>query len=66
MFNFDKFVNLLYLDAFLLTKDILPCECSDSPFVGKYHDHIITSALHITNNSILRNIFCKGANIQGA
>ena len=40
-FNFYKFVNNLDLDLFLTNPDSLPCQCNNSPFVDKYHKHII-------------------------
>ena len=44
-FNFNKFVNNLDLDLFLTNPDSLPCKCNNSPFVDKYHKHIVTSDL---------------------
>ena len=38
-FNFNKFVNNLDLDSFLTKPDSLPCKCSNSPFVDRYHKH---------------------------
>ena len=60
MFSVNKFVNSQHLDTFLSNLGILPCDCVNSSFVDKYHSHIITGNLRIINNSIRRNIFCKG------
>ena len=56
VFNFNKFVNLLYLNGFLSNSDNLPCECANSPLVYKY---IITGDLHTINDNSSRNTFCK-------
>lgn len=60
IFNFNKFVNSLNLDEFLVNPNILPCECDNSPFVDKHHKHIISGDLRIISNNVLRKIFTKG------
>ena len=59
-FNFNKFVNNLDLDLFLTNPDSLPCKCNNSPFVDKYHKHIVTGDLRIIKNNALRKLFIKG------
>ena len=58
-FNFNKFVNNLDLDLSLTNPDSLPCKCNNSPFVDKYHKHIVTPDLRITKTNALRKIFIK-------
>ena len=62
-FNFNKFVNNLDLDLFLTNPDSLPCKCNNSPFVDRYHKHIVTGDLRIIKNNALRKPFIKGPNI---
>ena len=59
-FNFNKFVNNLDLDLFLTNPDSLPHKCNNSPFVDKYHKHIVTGDLRIITNNALRKLFIKG------
>ena len=59
-FNFNKFVDNLDLDLFLTNPDSLPCKCNNSPFVDRYHKHIVTGDLRINKNNALRKIFIKG------
>ena len=59
-FNFNKFVNNLDLDLFLTNPDSLPCKCNNSPFVDRYHKHIVTGDLGIIKNNALRKRFIKG------
>ena len=58
--NFNKFVNNLDLDLFLTNQDSLPCKCNNSPFVDRYHKHIVTGDLRIIKNNALRKLFIKG------
>ena len=44
-FNFNKFVNSLDLDLFLTNPNSLQCICNNSPFVDRYHKHIVTGDL---------------------
>ena len=60
LFNFNQFVNSLDMDEFLSNPNILPCNCKNSPFIDKYHKHIITGDLRIISNSNLRKLFSKG------
>ena len=53
VFNFNKFVNNLDLDLFLANPDSLPCKCNKSPFVDKYHKHIVIGDLQIIKNKKL-------------
>ena len=46
-FNFNKFVNNLDLDLFLINPDSLPCKCNTSPFADRHHKHIVTDDLRI-------------------
>ena len=59
-FNFSMFVNNLDLDLFLTNPDSLPCKCNNSPFVDRYHKHIVTGDLRIIKNNDLRKLFIKG------
>ena len=59
-FDFNKFVNNLDLDLFLTNPDSLPCKCNNSPFVDRYHKHIVTGDLQIIKNNALRKLFIKG------
>ena len=61
-FNFNKFANNLDLDLFLTNLDSLPCKCNNSPFVDKYHKHIVIGDLRIIKNNALRKRFIKGPN----
>ena len=59
-FNFNKFVNNVDFDLFLTNPDNLPCKCNNSPFVNRYHKHIVTGDLQIIENNALRKLFIKG------
>ena len=59
-FNFNKFANYLDLDLFLTNQDSLSCNGNKSPFVDRYHKHIVTGDLRIIKNKALRKIFIKG------
>ena len=59
-FNFNKFVNNLHFNLFLTNPDSLPCKCNNSPFVDRYHKHIVTGDLRIIKNNDLRKLFIKG------
>ena len=63
-FNFNKFVNNLDLDLFLTNPDSLPCKCNNSPFVDRYHKHIVTGDLRIIKNNAFRKLFIKGPNYR--
>ena len=58
-FNFNKFVNNLYLDLFLTNPDSLPCKCNNSPFVDRYHKRIVTGDLRIIKSNALRKLVIK-------
>ena len=60
IFNYKKTVQELDVDAFLADSSILPCSCTDSPFVDAHHGHIISGDLRIVENNKLRKILCKG------
>ena len=62
IFNYNKFVSKLDLNAFLRDETILPCNCVNSPFVDDHHGHIITGDLRIVTDSKLRNLLSKGPN----
>ena len=46
-FNFNKFINNLDLDLFLINPDSLPCKCNTSPFADRHHKHIVADDLQI-------------------
>ena len=56
-FNFNKFVNNLDLDFFLTNPDSLPCKYNNSPFVDKYHKHIVTGDLRIIKKKCFKKTF---------
>ena len=60
LFNFNKFVNNLDVESFLVDSSTLPCKCSKSPFKDKDHGHIITGDLRMIQNNKLRKLFTKG------
>ena len=60
IFNFNKFVTTLDVEAFLQDESILPCNCSDSPYKDKHHGHIISGDLRLVTNNKLRKLFTKG------
>ena len=60
-FNFNKFFNNLDLDLFLTNPDSLPCKWNNSPFIDRYHKHIVTGDLRIIRNNVLRKHFIKGS-----
>ena len=62
-FNFNNFVKNIDLDLFLANPDSLPCKYNSSPFVHKYHKHIVTGDLRIIKNNALRKLFIKGRNL---
>ena len=60
IFNFNKFVKNLDVDAFLGDENTLPCNCDNSPFVDTHHRHIVTGNLKIIRNNKLRKLLTKG------
>ena len=64
IFNFNKFVSTLDLNAFVKNPNMLPCNCKDSKFKDAYHQHIITGDLSIVENKDLRNLLLKGPNYR--
>ena len=60
IFNYNKFVSKLDLNAFLRDETILPCNCANSPFIDNHHGHIITGDLKVVTDSKLRNLLSKG------
>ena len=59
-FNFKEFVENLDIDSYLNDKSILPCHCSNSPFVDPHHQHIVSGNLKIITNNKLRKLLSKG------
>ena len=57
IFNFNKFVAEHDVDQFLVDPAIL-CNCNQSPFVDKYHSHILTRDLTIIKNNKSGKIIC--------
>ena len=62
-FNFNKFVNNLDLDLFLINPDSLPCKCNIIPFADKHHKHIGTGDLRIIRNNLSLNFLLKDLNV---
>ena len=60
VFNFNKFVESLDVDAFISDETILPCNCACSPFIDNDHGHIMTGDLRIVADNNLRKLLCKG------
>jgi len=60
IFNFNKFVSTLDLNAFINNPNILPCNCANSKFKDAYHQHIITGDLSIVENKDLKSLLLKG------
>ena len=60
IFNYNKFISNLDLDAFIQDPTILPCECSTSLFMDDFHKHIICGDLSIVQNKDLQKLFQKG------
>ena len=50
------------LNTFLQDDTTLPCNCANSPFADKHHNHIITGDLKIVENNKLRKLLSKGPN----
>ena len=64
IFNQNKFIRSLNLEAFLKDESILPCECTGSHFIDSHHKHIVTGDLSIITNNKLRKLFSKGPNYR--
>ena len=64
IFNHNKFVRSLDLEAFSKDNTILPCSCMDSQYTDNHHKHIVTGDLSIVANNKLRNLFSKGPNYR--
>ena len=60
IFNYKKTVQHLEVDNFLANPSILPCTCTDSPFLDVHHGHIITGDLKLVRNNKLRKLLIKG------
>ena len=60
IFNFNKFVAELDIEAFRDNMDIVPCSCQDSSYKHKDLGHILTGDLSIVENNSLRKILSKG------
>ena len=62
IFNYNKFVSKLDLNAFIEDETTLPCDCVNSPFIDNDHGHVITGDLKIVTDLKLRNLLSKGPN----
>ena len=60
IFNYNKFVENLDIDAFLNNENNLPCNCQNSSFADSHHGHIVTGDLRIITNAKLRKLMVKG------
>ena len=60
IFNFNRFIADLDLQAFVNNPRTLPCECRNSKFKDSHHRHIVTGDLRIIENNNLRKILSKG------
>ena len=60
IFNFNKFVAELDLNAFCNNMDIIPCSCENSRFKHKDLGHVLTGDLSIVEDNTLRKILSKG------
>ena len=60
IFNFNSFVKNIDVQQFLEDDSVLPCNCSNSPYIDPHHKHIITGNLSIVKNNKLRKLFTKG------
>ena len=59
IFNSNKFVAELDIEAFRDNMDIVPCSCQDSSYKHKDLGHILTGDLSIVENNSLRKILSK-------
>ena len=48
------------MEAFINDNTILPCNCAQSEFKDKHHQHILTGNLQIIEHNKLRKLFHKG------
>ena len=51
-FNFNKFINNVDSDLFLIKPDSLRCTYNNFPFVNRRHKDIVTEFLQIIKNNI--------------
>lgn len=58
--NFPYFFVSLDIDSFVKNRNNDQFSCSDSSFIDKDHDHILTGDLMISENSKLCKLICKG------
>lgn len=59
IFNFDTFGHDLDVDKFLADPTILPCKCSNFPFIDNHHGHM-TGNLKVIGDNRLRKLLSKG------
>jgi hypothetical protein len=64
IFNYTKFVKDLDLNKFVDNPNILPCSCTDSPYVDNFHKHIVSGDLVIVPNKELKSMFHKGPTVS--
>ena len=61
LFNFNKFVKDINLDAFNINNSLLPCECNNSDHKNPHHNHIVSGDVqNLVTNTKLRALFLKG------
>ena len=60
LFNYRQTITNCNVSEFLHTGKIMDCDCSYSPFVDEFHDHVITGDYEIIKNPALRALFVKG------
>ena len=60
IFNYKQFVDELDLKKFLKNPNILPCSCTDSPYVDKFHKHVVSGNVDIVPHPELKHLFLKG------
>ena len=60
IFNFKSFVSSINVEELISNPELLPCHCSNSPYVDKDHGHILTGNLQLVKCNKLRKILTKG------
>ena len=60
IFNFNKFIEDLDLNQFLMDNNTVPCVCENSEFKDERLGHILTGNLSIVKNNALRKLLTKG------
>ena len=60
IFNFNKFVEELDINNFLLDNKTIPCNCANSKYKDERLGHVLTGDLSIVENNNLRKLLTKG------